>query len=237
MNHQCWGVIPARGGSKGIPRKNLREVNGIPLIAYTIKAALASHCLAGVVVSTDDEEIAQVALEHGAQVPFMRPVELATDSATDLQVITHFSQWLAEQAIPVQSIAYLRPTTPLKTAQLIDEGILKLTQNPQFSGVRSVTKTEGVFHPYWMFAEDEQHRLAPFVEGITLEKYYQRQLLPSCFRLNGVCDLLRIDNLSSGDIYGPNVGFIEIPENQSIDIDTELDLKWLEFLLHQQELK
>lgn len=234
MEHQCWGLIPARGGSKGIARKNLQMVQGEPLIAYTIKAALSSESLAGVVVSTDDDEIAQVATEYGAMVPFKRPSELASDDATDLQVMKHFSRWLFDNQIPVDSIAYLRPTTPLKQPQMINAAVNKLAEEPELSGVRSVTSVEGVFHPYWMFCQDSNAQLAPFVEGVSLQKYYQRQLLPPCFRLNGVCDVFRVENLQSENIYGAHVGYIEIPEKWAIDIDTELDLKWFEFLLEQQ---
>lgn len=231
----CWGLIPARGGSKGISRKNLQEVGGKPLIAYTIEAALASESLAGVIVSTDDEEIADVARGLGAQVPFLRPAEFASDSASDLQVMKHFCDWMAGQGQGVEQLVYLRPTTPFKTAQDIDQVVAKLTGPQGFSGVRTVTAAHGVNHPYWMFCADQQDCLQAFVDGIRIEQYYQRQLLPPCYRLNGVVDGLWVKNLASGSIFGERVGFIELPEQQSLDIDTQYELALFEFLLQYRK--
>ena len=143
------GLIPARGGSKGIPRKNCVQVNGKPLIAYTIEVALNSELLDGVIVSTDDAEIAEIALSCGAQVPFTRPDCFASDNATDFDVINHFTDWAIQANIEIDLIAYLRPTTPLKTSEIIDQSLRKLMNDKVLTSVRSVTKSEGVYHPFW----------------------------------------------------------------------------------------
>lgn len=226
------GLIPARGGSKGVPRKNIRLVNGKPLIAYTIEAAIDSNLLDQLIVSTDDHEIAECAIKYGANVPFMRPAELANDTSTDLSVMQHAAAWISNEPTSSDILVYLRPTTPLKTPEIIDNTINKLKFEKELTGVRSVTRSDGVFHPYWMFKE-YNNSLQPFIDGITTDEYFQRQLLPPCFRLNGVCDALRITNLSTGSIYGNEVGCIEIEENIALDIDTENDFLYFEFLMEQ----
>lgn len=225
------GLIPARGGSKGVPRKNIRVVKGKPLIAYTIQAALASRTLDRVIVSTDDEEIASIAVDCGAEVPFMRPVELAQDSSPDIEVVKHLISWCRKSGLEPNIIAYLRPTTPFKQADMIDTTVSQLSESTGLTSIRSVTAVEGVHHPYWMFKK-ERDRLYSFIDGISADTYYQRQRLPECFRLNGVVDVFRAENLDKyAGMYGPVIGKYEVDENSSLDIDTELDLKLFELLL------
>lgn len=228
-----YGLIPARGGSKGVPRKNLRLVAGLPLIGYSIRAALEASRLDRVVVSTDDEEIARIAVELGAEVPFLRPAHLATDAAADQPVFAHFVDWLAQHGEHPDALVQLRPTTPLKSGALIDAAIGMLEGRPNLSSVRSVTAVEGAFHPYWMFRIDED-ALRPFVEGVDLSVYFRRQLLPPCYRLNGVVDVFRTRNLREGGMWGPRIGPLVVPESVALDIDTETDFAWLEFLLQRQ---
>jgi CMP-N-acetylneuraminic acid synthetase len=145
---KCLAVIPARGGSKKLPGKNIKPLNGIPLIAYTIEAALSSGKIARVIVSTDDKEIAEIAVKHGAETPFLRPAELAKDDTPDRPVLMHAINWLKEnEGYVANEVAILRPTTPLKTAEMID-ACLELLEEKQFlSSVRTVTKAQGVYHP------------------------------------------------------------------------------------------
>ena len=226
---RAYGLILARGGSKGIPRKNIRVVNGMPLIGYTIQAARTSTRLSRVVVSTDDAEIAEIARSLGAEVPFIRPDHLASDEATDQSAFEHFVSWLKEHDEVPEFMAHLRPTTPLKTGEMIDEAIALLSSHPEFCSVRSVCSAEGVYHPYWMF-RNQDGVLHPFIDGITLSEYYMRQLLPPCYRLNGVVDVFRSRNLDEGTMYGDVIGSLIIPEERALDIDTHLDLAWFEFL-------
>lgn len=230
-------IIPARGGSKRLPGKNIMDLGGKPLLAYTIEAALQSPSIDRVIVSTDDLDIAAVAREWGAEVPFIRPSELAQDSTPDRPVLQHALKWLEENDHQrFDYLALLRPTAPFKSVALIEECIAKLSATGRFSCVRTVTHSEGVFHPYWMF-RSEDDRLAPFIEGVTLEKYYRSQLLPECLRLNGVVDILRTSFVLEGDSHwGDCMGFVMTDELDAVDIDTLFDFQFCEFLLTQRSL-
>ena len=119
-------LIPARGGSKGVPRKNIKDLGGFPLIAYSIAAAKISKVISRIIISTDDEEVAVTAKRLGGEVPFMRPAELATDTSTDIDFVHHAMEWLQQNEghIP-EYFVHLRPTTPLRDAELMDAAILK----------------------------------------------------------------------------------------------------------------
>lgn len=228
------GLIPARGGSKGIPQKNIKKLAGKPLIAYTIEAALSTCLLDRVVVSTDNSEIATIAKAYEAEVPFMRPMGIALDDTPDRPVMRHFIDWYkAEEGNNLEILVYLRPTTPFKTGDLIDHCIQKFITDDNLSSIRTITKVEGVSHPYWMHRIDHNH-LVPFVGGLAKTKYFQRQTLPPCYRVNGVVDILTPQNiLNSEAIYGQDIGYIEIDENLAIDIDTALDFEFCEFLMER----
>ena len=229
-----YGLILARGGSKGVPRKNVRSVGGRPLIAYTVEAARAAARLDRVFVSTDDEEIARVARGLGAEVPFLRSPELAQDDTPDFPVIAHFADWADRQGLRPDLIAYLRPTTPFKTGAMIDEAVGLLVDRPACTAVRSVTRSEAVHHPFWMYRIVDG-ALEPFIEGIdVMRDYPRRQLLPPCYRLNGVVDVLRTGNLAGGTLYGEAIAPLVIPEEAALDIDTETDLALFEFLLRRR---
>lgn len=231
------GVIPARGGSKGVINKNIRPVCDRPLIAYTIDAANQSTELAECIVSTDSEEISSIAVANGGTVKFLRPSEFAGDLSSDLQVINHALNWYKEnEGKTFDAVVYLRPTTPFKTGEMIDNAIKKLAQHNQYTAVRSVTKSEGIHHPYWMYkTSGDPATLESFVDNIDVEKdYYRRQLLPDCYRLNGVVDIMRTENIIAGSkLYGDNIGMLEITQAEELDIDTETDLKICEFLMRE----
>ncbi len=226
------GFIPARGGSKNLPGKNIKLLNGKPLIAYTIEIAIKNKNIDRVIVSTDDEEIAEISKKYGAEVPFLRPEELAQDNTPDKPVMLHLINWLKEnENYEFDILVHLRPTTPFKTSEIINNCIEKIKSNNILTAVRTVTKSEGVSHPYWMYKE-KNGILKSFIEGIDISKYYQRQLLPPCYKLNGVVDVLRTNIiLNSTNHFGDKIGFVEIDEYNSIDIDTEFDFMLCEFLL------
>lgn len=227
-------LIPARGGSKRLPNKNIKPINNKPLIAYSIEAALATKKIDRTIVSTDCQEIAQIARQYGAEVPFIRPDNISQDSTSDRPVMLHAIDTLLGQGYSFDNLIYLRPTTPLKTSCMIDEAINKL-ETDDYTGIRSVTTAHAVFHPYWMF-KAQQGTLKPFIDGIDISQYYQSQLLPSCYRLNGVVDASRTSTIQQCDnIYGSNVGYIEIDEESSIDIDTKFEFKMCEIVLQQRE--
>ena len=205
------GLIPARGGSKGVPRKNVRQLAGKPLIAWTIEAALDAPSLDRVVVSTDDEEIAEIARAHGAEVPFLRPAELARDETADLPVYRHA---LAELGEP-DSVAWLRPTAPLRAAEDI-EAALGLLGETGADTVRSVTEAE---HSPYLMGRLDGGRLVPLLGDVP----ERRQLLPLVYRLNGAVDVVRCSSV--GDVlFGGDVRAYVMPAERSVDVETELDL-------------
>ncbi len=229
------GLIPARGGSKGVPGKNIKPLGGKPLICWTIEAALESRRLDRVFVSTDSAQIAAVAREAGAEVPFMRPTELAQDRTSDGPVIRHLLDWLmATEGIQASALVYLRPTTPFKTPGIIDKCVDTLESNVEYSGVRTITRVEGVHHPYWTHRLVDG-RLAPFIDGLDESRCIGRQSLPPCYRVNGVVDVLR-PNIIAKDpmLYGSRIGTIEVDESVSVDIDTPFDFTFCEFLVAGQ---
>lgn len=229
------GIIPARGGSKRVPRKNIKPLGGVPLIGYTIKAAQFSNLLTDFIVSTDDEEIAAVAKELGAKVPFIRPEELAGDAVGDRPVLIHALNWYTENTgKQIDAICLLRPTSPFRTSALIDAGI-ELLQTTNADAVRSMTKVEGVHHPYWMFKEDNGLATG-VVDGISIDKYYQSQLLPPVYRLNGCVDLIRTETLLylEGPLYGKSMKILETPEKEALDIDTHEDFEYCEWLISKR---
>lgn len=219
-----------------MPGKNIKDLGGKPLLAYTIEAALQAPSVSKVIVSTDSSAIAEVALAWGAEVPFIRPAELALDATPDRPVLQHALQWLAEhEGREYDLLAYLRPTAPFKSVALIEQCIAKLMAAKQLTCVRTVTHSEGVFHPYWMF-RGEQGRLTPFIEGISIDKYYRSQLLPECLRLNGVVDILRTSLVMTGESHwGDHMGFVVTDDLDSVDIDTEFDFQFCEFLLSKRK--
>ena len=227
------GLIPARSGSKRVLNKNTKLLCGKPLIAYTIEAANNSKLLDRVIVSTDSEAIAEVAIKFGAEVPFLRPQNISMDDTPDQPVMAHMIEWLQNnENYSFDLLAYLRPTTPFKTATFIDNAIKYIQRDQIFSSVRSVTKAEGVFHPFWMYKKNN-NVLQSFIDNVDISKYYQSQLLPSCYRLNGVIDVLRRAEIINNKLnpYGRKIGAFVIDEKYSIDIDNEFDLLLCEFIL------
>lgn len=209
-------IIPARGGSKGISRKNVRELAGLPLIAYTITTALESH-LGRVIVSTDDDEIASVSRAYGAEVPFMRPHELATDEATGFAVIQHALAVL-EDKINGQDVCVLQPTSPLRSIEdlLASHALFRRTRDPVIS-VTHVTKPAS-----WHHGMDDDGLLYPLAD--TIED--RRQDARAAVIPNGAIYLSSQQSLELHQgFYTPSSQGWLMPPERSIDIDTDLD--WL----------
>ncbi|MFC1979175.1 cytidylyltransferase domain-containing protein [Chloroflexota bacterium] len=224
------GVIPARGGSKGVPRKNLVNLSGKPLIAYTIEAGLQSQRISRVIVSTDDEEIASVSRNLGAEVPFLRPVELATDSALSLPVMQHAIREVEREEGRTYDIAVmLQPTTPLRLGSDIDAGIeLLLTHNAD--SVISVV-TVGAHHPLRMKQVIENDRLVNYVEQ-GFEDMRPRQQLPPVYIRNGALYITRRDVLlEQNSFVGDDCRAYIMPEDRSANIDSQFDFLLAEYLL------
>ena len=227
MGQNILGIIPARAGSKRIPRKNVKLLCGKPLITYTFDAATNSSALSRLIVSTDDEEVIALARQHGIDVPFTRPAEFATDTATDFDWITHAVKELQKQGWNADYVVILRPTQPLRTAQDIDEVVKKIIHLGADS-VRSLTKVSA--HPYWMKKLEGDFAL-PFIDLGKPDEQLRSQDLPLLFRLNGVVDVIDVRNLQTNSLYGKKMAYMLIEEERAVDIDTEEDFKKAEYLL------
>lgn len=215
------GLIPARGGSKGIPGKNIALCAGKPLLAYTAEAALAAKCLDRVMLSTDDAVIANVGRECGLEVPFLRPAELATDRANSLSVIVHALDWLESQGVVVDAIVLLQPTSPLRTAHHIREAVrLFQTQTPD--ALVSVVEVPHQYHPNALMRL-EQHTLVPVVAAS--EIILRRQEVSPLYARNGPAILiLSANQIRSGSFYSGVTAPYVMSQPDSLDIDTTEDL-------------
>jgi len=217
------GVIPARGGSKRLPRKNLAPLGGKPLIAYTIEAARGAGRLFRAVVSTDDEEIAICARSLGADVPFIRPAELARDDSPVTSVLLHALDRLGADA---DAVALLQPTSPLRTSEDIDRAI-ELFDSTRADTVTAVSAARD--HPYWCWAERPDGSLEPYFSRrhIALD----RSELPKAFIENGAVYVVRREVLQGGSIYGARIVPYRIEDARALDVDYAADLaraeEWL----------
>lgn len=223
------GVVTARGGSKGVPRKSIRLMNGKPLMAYTIEAALESRLLDRVIVSTDDAEMAEVGRQYGAEVPFIRPSELALDNTPTLPVLQHAVRYLeaAEQIRPT-AVLTLQPTSPFRTAAHIDAGI-ELFSSTDCDSVVAVSSSKA--HPYWMKVLDEDRLLPydPSAPDIT-----RRQDLPPVFHLNGALFITRYRTLmEENKILGPDTRALVMDRVSSLDIDEPIDFLLAEAVMQR----
>ncbi|MDN5310371.1 MAG: CMP-N,N-diacetyllegionaminic acid synthase [Methanolobus sp.] len=217
-------IIPARGGSKGIPRKNVKELCGKPLISYIIKTALNVKEIDRVIVSTENAEIAEVAKKYGAEVPFIRPEELARDETPTLPVLQHTINNL-EKNDNYQSdlVVLLYATSPLLSKERISEGI-KILKEGGFDSVISVVEDRG---HYWIQKESNYKRLYPKL----LEN---RQLTKPLFRENGAIYICKRDLIvKENAIVGGKIGFLVMKEKESVDIDEPLDFEIAEFLMKE----
>lgn len=215
-------IIPARGGSKGIPRKNVRLLAGRPLIAHSVAAALAAPSLGRVVVDTDDAEIADAARAAGADVPFLRPAELATDTARVIESTLHLLQRLEiDEGYRPDHVMLLQPTAPLRTTADI-EGAVRLAVEHRADAVVSVCPVRE--HPFLFKTMDAEGRLHPLVRDARAEG--GRQGWPDVFRLNGAIYLVRREVLIERRSWCPEGVFAyAMPAARSLDIDVPED--WL----------
>lgn len=223
MTNNILAIIPARGGSKGIPRKNIRSFAGYPLIAWSIAAAKQSEFVTRVIVSTDDEEIAAVAREWGAETPFLRPAELAQDKTTDLPVFEHALKWLQDmEGYRPDAVVQLRPTSPIRPPKMVDDAIRILLNHADADCVRGVVPAGQNPFKMWHFnGEDKPLGQLLEVEGIAEPYNAPRQILPPVFWQTGHIDAIRtstiVDKKSlTGDVIYPLV----IDAKYTVDIDT-----------------
>ena len=232
---EVLAIIPARGGSKGIPRKNIKLFAGYPLIAYSIAAGLQSELTTRVIVSTDDEEIAAVARKWGAQTPFLRPAELAADNTLDLPVFQHALTWLKEHENFVPDIVIqLRPTSPARPRTLVDEAIRLLMDHPEADSVRGVVPADENPHKMWRVdpASGLMHGLLQ-VEGIDEPYNAPRQKLPPVYWQTGHIDAIRPERtfLAGDSMSGKNILPLFLDPSFTIDIDTPFDWQRYEWMV------
>jgi CMP-N-acetylneuraminic acid synthetase len=229
MPPQVLGVIPARGGSKGIPNKNLAPVGGRPLLAYTADAARASRRLTRTIVSTDTPAIADAALALGLEVPFLRPPALAADDTPMLPVLQHALGAMRERGFAADVLVLLQPTSPLRRAEHIDAAVALLEQSGADSVV-SVVEVPHQFNPVSVLTV-EGGRLAPFVPGALITR---RQDKPRLFARNGPAVVAaRAAVIEDGSLYGEDSRPLVMTAEASLDVDAPLDLAFVEFMLQR----
>ena len=224
-------LIPARGGSKGLPRKNIKLLNGKPLIAYTIEASLNSKMVDRTIVTTDDIEIASIVKELGAEVPFIRPSNLAQDDTPDYPVVEHCIEYLENvEKYFAEIIVYLRPTMPLRDSAEIDNCVRILKTNNDIDSIRTVREVS--YPPFWMKKIDEKGFIRPFIDGVIPFTETRRQELPKTILCDGYVDATRTDiikkyrKVTAGKIFA-----YYINSSPFVDIDTREDWDYCEFLM------
>ena len=223
------GLIPARGGSKGLPRKNIKPLLGKPLIAWTIEQALVSKYLDKVVVSTDDKEIAEISKKYGADVPFIRPKQLAEDNAKGIDVVLNALDWFRENDKRKQYdlIMLLQPTSPLRKSEDINKAI-ELLFLKKAKAIVSVCEAD--HHPLWANTLPGDGCMKDFIRKEIINK--NRQELPKFYRLNGAIYLAYCNYIEKcKSFFNKDTFAYIIPKERSIDIDNEIDFKLAEILI------
>ena len=216
---EILAIIPARGGSKGLPKKNIRMINGHPLISYSIQAALESKSITRTICSTDSNNIRNIAQKYGAEVPFLRPKELAQDDTSDLDTFFGLLSDLKDKEnYQPEIIVQLRPTSPIRLEGQIDAAIDILTNDPKVDSVRSVTPAKATPYKMWKI-EDEI--LCPLLESSNLKEPYNmpRQKLPQVWWQTGTIDITRTVNIFSGTMSGKVIKPFAIDADYAVDID------------------
>lgn len=224
---QVLGIVPARGGSRAVPRKNLRLLAGRPLLAYTADAALASRRLSRVVLSTDDAEIAAAGRQLGLEVPFLRPAALAGDETPMLPVVAHALEAMSAAGFSAEVAVLLQPTSPLRRAEHIDAAV-DLLEATGADSVVSVVEVPHQFNPLSVLTMEEG-RLRPFLDG---PMPVRRQDKPRVFARNGPAVLaVRAAAVARGSLYGEDSRALVMRADESVDIDTLADFDQIERLL------
>ncbi|NDB67229.1 MAG: acylneuraminate cytidylyltransferase family protein [Methylocystaceae bacterium] len=232
MTSRVIALIPARSGSKGVLHKNIKNLGGHPLIEWSIRACLKSRMIDRVIVSTDSVDYAQLAIQLGAEAPFLRPAQLAGDHSTDYDFVVHALDWLAENGGEPEYIVHIRPTTPYRAPALIDAAIVAFQRSQEATALRSVHEmSESAYKTFEIAPGGELKRLGS--ESTALDSANNaRQQFPATFQANGYVDVLsskfvREHALLHGDRVMPYITPLVI------EVDSEEDFSHLEFLLHQ----
>lgn len=217
-------IIPARSGSKSVKDKNIRMMNGKPMLAYSIEQALLSSRINRVIVSTDSPHYQKIARECGAEVPFLRPAEISQDASLDIEVFQHALLWLQEhENYHADICVHLRPTHPIREPEDIDQMISVLEMDPTLDAIRSVSPTKQTPYKMWLFSEKESNRIHPAATCEIAEAYNApRQMLPKVYVQNACIDVIRSDTiLKKNSMTGDNIAGYKM--DYDFDVDTESD--------------
>ncbi|MBX9977176.1 MAG: acylneuraminate cytidylyltransferase family protein [Alphaproteobacteria bacterium] len=232
---KTFALIPARAGSKGVKNKNTRVLGGKPLIAHSIEVALACDAFDRVIVTTDSKDIADIAKRFGADVPFLRPSELAQDKSNDRSYIEHALDWLDNhEGVMPDLIAILRPTTPLRDPLLLGEATAKLTYH--FHEATSLRSVHALPEPPQKMLQMQEEWLTGFFPDDPRKEYFNlpRQFFPTAYQPNGYIDIVKSSFIRTEyeGIFGAKMVGFETP--YSVEIDAEQEFKYLEFLMEQR---
>lgn len=216
---EVLGLIPARSGSKSVIDKNIREINGKPMIAYSIEHGLASRYVNRVIVSTDSRKYAEISKKYGAEVPFLRPAEYATDTSLDLEVFEHALNWLKEnEGYCPDIVVQLRPTYPIRRVEDIDRMIEMMRDDRSIDSIRCIALAKEI--PYKMWRKGENGQIYPLMQDIPECYNMPRQELPKVYYQNACIDVIRTDVITQmHSMSGKKIVGYEMDEN--FDIDTE----------------
>jgi N-acylneuraminate cytidylyltransferase len=228
MSNTAIGIIPARGGSKGVPGKNIKLLAGYPLIAYSIAAAKLSKRIARTIVSTDSNEIAEISRKFGGEVPFMRPSAIAGDKSTDIDFMLHALNWFKdnEKNVPEYWV-HLRPTTPLRDPKIVDISIDETIKNSEATSLRSGHKAPE--SPFKWFKKDDKGYSKPLIDGLTSDIINgPRQVFPDAYIPDGYTDVLKASFIIKNKLmHGENILCFESPF--CTEVDSPEDFEYLEY--------
>lgn len=220
-------IIPARAGSKGVPGKNIKELNGLPLIAYTILSAIKAERIGKLVVSTDSSRISEIAGQFGAEVPFLRPAQLASDTASGIDVVLHAIEFFESKDVFYDDVMLLQPTSPFRSTADINQAI-ELYYSRECDSVISICESK--VHPNLMRIIDPGGFLQDFTQ--IEDRHLRRQDMSGAYQLNGAIYITSVANMKrKKSFYGDKVVPYIMDIERSIDIDTELDFKIAEYIM------
>jgi N-acylneuraminate cytidylyltransferase len=215
-------IIPARGGSKGVPGKNIKELGGKPLLAYTVEAAQESQLISRLVLSSDDDKIIKVAQDFGVDVPFVRPDNLAQDQSGSIGVVQHTVEFLEKQGDSYDAVLLLQPTSPVREKGFIDKAIHNFL-NSDADALVSVLPVPHEYNPHWVFEADENDELKIATGEHEIIK--RRQDLPMAFFRDGSIYLTKTEVIKKGSFYGDKLTYIQSNPDTYVNIDTLEDWK------------
>lgn len=230
---EVLAIIPARGGSRSIPRKNIRNFAGYPLLLWSITAAKESKYVTRVIVSTDDEKMAKVARKSGAETPFLRPSKYAGDNSTDLAVFVHALKWLAKhEGYQPDIVVQLRPTSPIRPRGIVDKAVKVLLAHPKADSVRGVVAAGQNPYKMWrLTGENAPMKSLLDVKGIDEPYNAPRQLLPQIYWQTGHIDAIRPATILKGSMSGKNIYPLVIDPRFTVDIDNLRDWERYEHIV------